>query len=628
MNIQNLVKKSMALLKDELRLNATEDGLKKCFDVWQNQKADLLELFRNHPNWNEDKLRIEIDAELVRGINRNDTRKFYNWANKNISRKVVEDNKLKIGMVSVADAFKIRNSLWADLSNYRGCLYVSKETTDRIEAEYKRYKELCEKFSAPENYHKDWTSGEYITNEKYYTIDSAQRVISYITDRCNQFFNEENVEEIKRRISEDVTDFPEPSKGMKTSKYIGKVCKFVGIDTIVDMQTRTWTTDDGEQHEREVDEGYNKRFAEFADAINPNNKKEKLYISLNPIDFWTASFGNGWGSCYHIDVHNTRRSVSNRYSGSYCAGTSGYMMDKPSFVVYIEGDCDEWGSYTKKYRCMFAYGEEKLFQSKVYPNSRDGYQEQFRAIIQDLIAELEGRESKWLLKRSSLYKYYRWGEENSHALGYDDYYHQNESNVSLLKDNNENINDNKIVIGSHPISITNGKPLSSNGSIESYIATECEHCGREIDLDNDDFVLIGDEYYCDAECAEADGYRYTYDTERWKFEDDVIETEDGYYFEYTSELYYSSWNEEYYKDKPDSWVWCEIDGDYAYASQITRDNHLDEDFIVDEHDDMVSVMNINGEVLHFINSDNAEQYQLAHELSYNEEENKFEEVAA
>lgn len=67
-------------------------------------------------------------------------------------------------------------------------------------------------------------------------------------------------------------------------------------------------------------------------------------------------------------------------------------------------------------------------------------------------------------------------------------------------------------------------------SLESLLedSATCEHCGRR--SSTDDGIWINDYFYCDAECAEADGWRCCERCGEWEHEDDSIYVEGaGYY---------------------------------------------------------------------------------------------------
>jgi hypothetical protein len=89
------------------------------------------------------------------------------------------------------------------------------------------------------------------------------------------------------------------SKGTKTSRAFNKVCTNYGVDK--------WNQ-------------YNKEFAKYADMVSGKERLLKFFISVNPLDYLTMSFGKSWASCHTIDKKNYRR-MPGGYSGQYCNGT-------------------------------------------------------------------------------------------------------------------------------------------------------------------------------------------------------------------------------------------------------------------------------------------------------------------
>lgn len=267
--------------------------------------------------------------------------------------------------------------------------------------------------------------------------------------------------------------------GEKTSKFLNKLCTYVGLDKNAE---------------------YQKHFAKWSDAINPTKLKRTTVISVNPIDFYAMSFGNSWASCHTIDKENVRCKPDN-YAGQYSSGTESYMLDGTSFVVYTisESETEEWGGvtiYPRITRCMFHYGEDKLIQGRMYPQSNDGaataYRET-RELVQKTMAELLEIPNFWVNKKGT-------GEcgavTRSRGTHYSDYTCFSDCNVSYVKGSENN---NLVIIGHDPICPSCGDEHDYEESICCESCWDdceiCAHCGERVD--RDEVYWIDGEPYCD-----------------------------------------------------------------------------------------------------------------------------------
>ena len=146
------------------------------------------------------------------------------------------------------------------------------------------------------------------------------------------------------------------SEGMKTSRAFNKVCSEYGID-------KAWPA-------HEVDRNgnmrtvypYDKLFATYSDMVTSGKRKLKFFISVNPLDYLTMSFGVNWKSCHSIRTPH----------GGWCGGCVSYMLDSSSIIIYVHSDVPETIEEGKVYREMFHYKNGALLQSRVYPQENDG----------------------------------------------------------------------------------------------------------------------------------------------------------------------------------------------------------------------------------------------------------------
>lgn len=169
------------------------------------------------------------------------------------------------------------------------------------------------------------------------------------------------------------------NEGLKSSRAFAKIFAFLGIDKHPD---------------------FNRRFAVFADNLNPAIFKRRTVISVNPLDYLTMSFGNSWASCHTIDKQNLRDRGGDHFNGCYSAGTMSYMLDPSSMVVYTAEDFGYSPLLDKYTRQMFFYDSGRLVQSRLYPQgSEEEAYTPYRNLMQSVFAECLGLPNLWTLKR-------------------------------------------------------------------------------------------------------------------------------------------------------------------------------------------------------------------------------------
>jgi len=235
------------------------------------------------------------------------------------------------------------------------------------------------------------------------------------------------------------------AEGLKTSRAFNRVCEAYGVTKSAK---------------------YNKLFAQYADLVSDLKRELDFYISLNPYDYLTMSFGNSWASCHTIDKKNVRQ-MPDYYSGGYCGGTLSYMLDGTSIITFaVDKDADVQQS-GKIYRNMFHFGNNMLMQARVYPQSNDGgtdLYKTFRDIVQAEFALMLGlSNNSWshLGNRSLCEK-----RTQSHGVHYRDYNYREDCNISCPTELYKNVGDNSlIVVGHSGICPYCGEEISSSGQL-------------------------------------------------------------------------------------------------------------------------------------------------------------------
>ena len=406
-----LVDDVMALLT-KYRHRNSEYGVCKMLNEYFTNKKDLIELFQKSEHYIGD-MRMMIDIELERENNARDIRNFCDGFPNDVKAK---DILLK---------FKDENGKKFEDYLRTGVKSITAKDLMKSEAvtSLKKATEQQNTFASD-----GATKASHNVYNDFYSAIYDFRTISTST------ISHENAEHMNEKYK--VRD------GMKTSRAFNRVCAFYGIDKA---------------------KKYNKLFAEYADMVSGLKRKLKFFISVNPIDYLTMSFGVNWASCHTIDKEN-RRNMDNSYSGMYCGGTVSYMLDSTSIVTFVHNHVPTDWEDGKIYRCMFHYGKDILVQGRVYPQGNDGRTDLykvFRNYVQNVLTPILGlTDTVWRKKEDGDVS----GNVDSYGVHYRDYTNFENCNVSYPRERSES-RDNVINIGHSGICANCGKPITENGRI-------------------------------------------------------------------------------------------------------------------------------------------------------------------
>ena len=588
-------------------------------DEWKANNGWIANLFSKSPDYVPEKFYIyKKGTTLRRPVNKEGIKKFIKWA-LDACDCIASENEIMVGLFKLSDLFRIQDKYgeiirrldYDGYYTYKGNNYsYYRAETDRLSALTAKY--LC---------NTSRFGGSYI----------SKQLSKNLTYSCDVFWH---LEEIAKTETPDIlgeTSVIYINKtldnanlkcravvGQKTTKFYGKLMRELGMDKIVDLQKTEWVDEaTGEVHERIKDMGYNYYRALLGDSINPYDYERDIVISINPIDYWTMSFMTDTASCHTIDKENLRN-CANTYEGQYSSGTESYMLDGSSFIVYVVPS-EEWQEKNKdrtlfKYdselelptelkskfkRCVFAIGEDKLLQSRVYPDGRDGGDEslaaQLRNIVQKEIASLYDTPNMWVVKK---------GTEvcreitKSYGTHYKDYTCCSDSNVSYLKRIDGLLNENKIIIGHNPICVRCGNEHSDTENIMCSSCTGdevCDYCGSHINIDYGDYERVEDSwgnviYFCCPDCAENRGYVWCDNVEEWKYSQD----DDVHYDEYKQYWFYDrngeaietengNWYENAYNAERDGYAYADYDDIWEREEDVYFDDYLQTTYSINEH---------------------------------------------
>lgn len=582
-------------------------------DEWAKKKGWLVDLFRRSEFYNGNG-QIIIPANLKRPVDENGIMQFKSWANAQFIGKMVREHEVMVGMFTYAeyqgmidDVSYIANSL------LNGAIYNGNTKgwyNTELSRMVNRRNQTKEKY--PNGLRTVYCKGQshVVSYETYKQIDDFDYLLNYAlaTNDDEPWITSERKAEYATKYCEKLGLKARPIVGQKVTKFIGKVLKETGLNKIVDIQTQTWVHN-GQEFSREKDMGYNYWFALLGDSINPLEYTKEMVISVNPIDYWTMSFGYKWTSCHDIDKEDYRGVRENQHGGCYSGGTEAYMLDDSTIVVYIRPTEKELESVneldlsmeeqSKFKRCLFYLGEDKLVQSRVYPDGRDGGDEglagQLRAIMQKVISELYDTPNMWTLKKgtSNCCEAVRTGG----GIHYPDYENYSDCNVSYLRRIDGQLNFNCITVGAREIICPScGSRHEDSNHITCYNCYEgkrCERCGDPVGSEPIYATnRYGDEVvFCCAECAYDAGYENTVDY-GWRYDD-------GLYYDRYSEEYYVDgddgiWiDDDWYSSRDnaeaDGYVYCEVDDEWIYGNEDVRELADGRKFNINYHEDAVLI---------------------------------------
>lgn len=357
----------------------------------------------------------------------------------------------------------------------------------------------------------EWYGRTTLYNLVYWTLTDN----TYLQDDENtvEYINKINA------LSESFNFRP----GMKVTKVMRKICAHYGWDNKMETETNPITG------EVRTYNAFEREYAKYCDAMCPIKVKRHTCISLNPVDFLLMSYGNSWRSCHDINWADDN-------PGEYSSGTISYMLDEHTFVFYTV-DAAFNGEYieqeAKMQRQIFAYHNNRLLQSRLYPQSNDsGAKEVYtdiRNIVQKVIADCCDKPNLWV--KRNVYDV----SAGAGSTCYPDWSCSSSlCSVSVFNDCAKETGLGFIEMGAQPICIYCGNSHDYSGNIDCcngrYV---CEACGGHIDEDSVHWV--GDYCYCE------DCVTYCDECQEWEINDRTtyVESTDRYVCDYCLQSYYS-----------------------------------------------------------------------------------------
>lgn len=545
---------AMKLFSDYKYLGANESVIRGIIKKAYDAKRNLRAIYRKHPKWNEDQQAIIFSEEFETGINKDDLSKSMGWFLTQLYERFKRDRRVDFDKKRYEE-LDLKIKFGRRYADDASCCepYVMEAIKKQHDDLMDEYVQLIRKRDSI-----TWNS----TVCCYLTIDDA-RELETLRQFCYRIMDAEtNIivdDDVMRYINELNKYWKTNGKtGQKLSRFMMKVFKHYGID---DIKIMKGVTHNGTEEMK--DYGFNYYFAMFGDAINPLHIKKYTVISVNPLDYWTMSFGKNWSSCHTIDKLNVRKANSSHYHGSSSSGTESYMLDDCTSLFYtVDNDyVGEMWKANKDRRMNFHVAKDGRFMifGRLYPDGRDGGETglaaQFRNTMQKVLAECIGENNLWKVEKGTVGDY-------AYTVGtnYADYHNYSDTGMCYISGGEKQ----PLLIGRYPICPNCGE---RHGNLESVFCgkhhkmdvKKCAHCGDIID-DEADAIFCEDNgcWYCGGDCAFEHGVHYCEDDERWHTDDQCCsDSHDGLFY-HDSSLMISVGGQYFYRTvrnmEADGWV--------------------------------------------------------------------------
>lgn len=513
-----------------------------------SKKQPLINFFRKSPYWDEERQAVvrkeevftrEVDCGKVDAIylqitdicekiaEKNNENKSLFYNTEEIKNYIERYSRIKRHIASLSDAMGIwKSSISIEIKGHK---YTYREAEQEIDY----WEKLLNNIERSKIYFAGYLISEDLNNKLCFVRRCMSRMEGYHEQVIN--------ETMAKRLNDTACSYGFDLKlreGMKMAKILEKIAKVSGINQYKDIREVESTTQDGAVIKKNVDFGWNKIRAEYGDAISPLKYTRTCVISLNPVDFFCASNGTSWSSCYTIDPKGcVFYSTNNAYSGEYMAGTLSYMLDGSTIQMYtineekyepvVGIDKNAYELYPKERRQWFHLAPDFLsfIGSRCYPDGRDGGEKniasQMVAIFKKTLAEIYKVNTDELKYTEEFIDYSYEGEkiDSSDMMGYKDFYEYRDPRMYIYQNNGKNNKFSPIKIGEMPVGIDTYDELEEHNTIaynqtywDFYSEYTCNECGCGIsnrDVDNGnyeytysryDFDDLGQHIYCSENC--------------------------------------------------------------------------------------------------------------------------------
>lgn len=350
-----------------------------------------------------------------------------------------------------------------------------------------------------------------------------------------------------------------------------------------------------------------KVLADMSDSV-----KNSYNTSVVITDDYDEKLCMSWGdftSCqtvskYDLPDNHPFKNADNAPTSNGCNAryASGVARDKNILMVYIARDNTP---LTMKHRAILLTANNFAQMERVYPDDRDsskGFSLVKKAMCEAVLKYYKETHNKdWQYTYTDHIDFFRADSETF----WKDSEHGSLKDIVLFYDKNKTLEEVKPQrtpwIGQNPhclrcgaefeehwheYACDNNSPLCPGcGCYHTRDEVECAECGCYVD--EDDVIIIDDDYYCCSECAESAGYCYCDDIDEW------CSKESSYYSDISEKWYYNSdnvtWSEKEDTYIPsDEAVWSEIENDFLWSDSPDTINGYYTDDLEELIDDYAS----------------------------------------
>lgn len=280
-----------------------------------------------------------------------------------------------------------------------------------------------------------------------YTIKSKTKVTN-VRELINifRYMTESRLpNELAERIN-DINPKIRAAEGMKTSRALGKVIKYYGLEDKSAGSVYTETYIKG-----------------YCEVMKEGGRKMLFVVSVNPIDYLKMSIGE-FTSCHNIN------------GGGWRSGTISYMLDNVTLITYtinpqsvtnadpVTGEIflgkDRPELFSKIYRNCFWWDENhRLIQSRVYPQGKDGCTDLYSVLRHEMQSQISlangWDENNWTNRKR---KYMEFTIAGEGATNYPDWqYDRFGGNLSTPGHSTDPYSKDEFAIGAKPMCIICGR---------------------------------------------------------------------------------------------------------------------------------------------------------------------------
>lgn len=371
--------------------------------------------------------------------------------------------------------------------------------------------------------------------------------LSILIDLIEGYTNEEGLLD-KDLIWDDITLY----KGQKASRVLRKYTEFLGEE----KDFKVYNCYLPEVRDKDTGEygnyyTYEQLFAYVSDKISPKIRRQKIYISINPLDYLTQSHGNSWTSCHSLENQ-----------GCYHGATLTMMVDSSSIITYtINVEQSDHPSLERKIlrSTIFMNEEGDFMQMCQYP--QQSMNTQFLKAVYDTLNEI----NEYSPLTQDVYR----SIDSEGYRGYDDFAYDKRYAIALLKSNNTC--EFYLKIGDYAYALDDqNEYIEEEDTLLAGHRLYCECCEERVSEEDLYYVRGLGEYRC-IYCIENnpdivwDSYNDEYVDITWV---DMFETEDGEWYRCDDAprvgYFYCGYHQEY--EKEDDYF-----GEDSYGDSICYD---------------------------------------------------------